>query len=136
MREEIQTEILTGGESPVLPGGLSIRPITFASLLLLRKLKNPLARALENGGAVNADNMEALVELLWVQCAPWDEVRRLVSAYREDRAVIDAAILDFAVGFTPEAMTRCLQELARHQQQVQSVAAEVLPDGKSAKSKN
>lgn len=130
-RIEIQDDVLSRGDAVAEVQGLQVRPVTFASLLVLRKLKNPLAAVLENGGAL-AEDMEALVELLWVQCAPWPQVRRLVSELEPggDRAAVDAAILDFAVGLTPAVMKDAVGEFARQLRGVNAVAAEVLPDDK------
>lgn len=130
-RIEIQNDVLCRGNEAVEVHGLQVRPVTFATLLALRKLKNPLAAALENGGAMEED-MGALVELLWVQCAPWQLVRRLVSVLEPDgdRAAVDAAIFDFAAALTPEMMRAAVAEFTRQQRGVQAVAAEVLPDDK------
>lgn len=130
-RIEMQNDVLSRGSDAVEVQGLQVRPVTFATLLALRKLKNPLAGALENGGEIE-ENMEALVELLWVQCAPWGDVRRMVSALGPDgdRAAIDAAIFDFASGLTPQMMQAAMSEFARQQQGVAAVAAEVMPDDK------
>lgn len=137
MREEQQTDILIAGDEPSVVGSMQARPITFATLLVLRKLGNPLAQALENGGSATVDNLEALAEFLWVQCAPWQRVRALVSKYARgcDRAEIDAEVLDFAAALTPEEIQRAVDLVAGHAQQVAAVAAEVVPDGGS-KSKN
>ena len=128
-REEIQTEILAGGEAPVDLGGLTVRPVTFATLLMLRKLGNPLAAALESGVAPGAEDMGAIAEFLWVQCAPWAEVRRVVAGYRAgDRAAVDAVVLDFAMNLTPAQIQHVVKLIARHGDGLKAVAAEVIPD--------
>lgn len=137
-REEIQDDILAASDSPADLGGLQARPITFASLLALRKLGNPLATALERGGSVSGNDLEAIAEFLWVQCAPWNSVRRLTATYRkgEDRGTLDAAILDFAATLTPQQIAAATTAITRHGEQVAAVAAEVLPDKDTPPSKN
>ncbi len=137
-REEIQDDILAASNSPADLGGLQARPITFASLLVLRKLGNHLAAALERGGSVAGNDLEAVAEFLWVQCAPWDSVRRLTATYRkgEDRSLLDAAILDFAATLTPQQIAAAMAALSRHSEQVSAVAAEVMPDADNKPSKN
>ena len=138
-REEIQTEILAGVDSPENMEGLQVRPITFATLLLLRKLGNSLADTLERGGAFAADDMEAIAEFLWVQCAPWDTVRRLCASYRKgsDRSLLDATILEFALSLSPAQMSAAVQAIVHHGEGLSAVAAEVIPDKDTpAESKN
>ncbi len=137
-RLEIQDEILAAGSAPQMMAGLQVRPVTFASLLVLRKLGNPLAAALETGSSVSVDDLEAVAEFLWVQCAPWDSVRRLTATYRkgEDRSLLDAAILDFAATLTPQQIAAAMAALSRHSEQVSAVAAEVMPDADNKPSKN
>lgn len=137
-RLEIQDEILAAGSAPQMMAGLQVRPVTFASLLLLRKLGNPLAVALETGGSVSGDDLEAIAEFLWVQCAPWDSVRRLTATYRkgEDRSLLNASILDFAASLTTEQIHAAMAVLSRHSEQVAAVAAEVMPDADNEPSKN
>ena len=137
-REEIQDEILAAGSAPQMMAGLQVRPVTFASLLVLRKLGNPLAAALERGGSVSGNDLEAIAEFLWVQCAPWNSVRRLTATYRkgEDRGTLDAAILDFAATLTPQQIAAAVTAITRHGEQVAAVAAEVLPDKDTPPSKN
>ncbi len=137
-REEIQDDILAAADSPAELSGLQVRPVTFATLLALRKLGNPLAAALEHGGSVSGNNLEAIAEFLWVQCAPWDSVRRLTATYRkgDDRSLLDAAIFDFAPDLTPQQITATMAAITRHGEQVAAVAAEVLPDKDAPKSKN
>lgn len=125
-RDEIQTDILLEADAPTTTGALNVRPVSFASLLLLRKLGNPLAKALENGGAVGTESLEAIAEFLWVQCAPWDEVRRV--ACGADRARLEAAVLDFAAALTPQQIQVAVAAIANHGKQLAAVAAEVLPD--------
>lgn len=137
-RLEIQDEILAAGSAPQMMAGLQVRPVTFASLLVLRKLGNPLAAALETGSSVFMDDLEAIAEFLWVQCAPWDSVRRLTATYRkgEDRSLLDATILDFAATLTTEQIVDAMDAVTRHGEQVAAVAAEVLPDADNKPSKN
>lgn len=137
-RLEIQDEILAAGSAPQMMAGLQVRPVTFASLLVLRKLGNPLAVALEHGGSVSGDDLEAIAEFLWVQCAPWDSVRRLTATYRkgEDRSLLNASILDFAASLTTEQIHAAMASLSRHGEQVAAVAAEVMPDADNKPSKN
>lgn len=129
-REEIQTEILAEAETPAILQGLTVRPISFASVLILRKLGNPLADALESGASFVADNMEALAEFLWVQCAPWETVRKLCAAYRKgaDRSRLDETILEFAASLSPEQLQGAVAAIARHGVQLNAVATEVIPD--------
>lgn len=138
-RDEIQTEILSQGSAPVeLGGGMQVRPVTFATLLVLRKLGNPLAAALEGrGGAVATDDPEALAEFLWVQCAPWAQVKRLTANVRlQGKEAVDAAVLDWAEMLTPETMQQALGLISGQQEQAAAVAVEVIPDGKQDREKN
>ena len=137
-REEIQTDILASAEDPAPIAGLTVRPITFASVLMLRKLGNPLAAALESGAAFAVEDLEALAEFLWVQCAPWEGVRTLTATYRHgaDRSRIDAAVLEFASTLTPQQLQAAVAAIARHGKQVQAVATEVLQDKDDKPSKN
>lgn len=125
------------GETPSSVAGMQARPITFASLLMLRKLGNPLAAALENGGNTKLDDLEALAEFLWVQCAPWQRVRALVCAYTRgaDRSAIDTEVLDFAAALTPAQIQQAVDLVAGHAKQVAAAAAEVMPE-RDSKSKN
>lgn len=129
-REEIQTDILMGADAPAAVGVLTVRPVTFASLLVLRKLGNPLARSLERGGAVAADNLEAIAEFLWVQCAPWETVKRMASGYTagEGRQLLNAAVLEFAAQLTPQQIKDTVQAIAAHGEQLGAVTADVIPD--------
>lgn len=121
---------MAGADAPVQVGELQVRPVSFASLLMLRKLGNPMATAIESGATFDASNMEAILEFLWVQCAPWESVRKLCAAMRPggDRAVLEAQLLDFAATLTPQTVQAALQEITRQQEQVRAAAASVIPD--------
>ena len=137
-REDIQTEILATAEDPAPIAGLTVRPISFASVLILRKLGNPLAAALESGASFEVEDLESLAEFLWVQCAPWDTVRTLTASYHRgaDRSRIDATVLEFAASLTPQQLQAAVSAIARHGKQVQAVACEVLPSKEDKPSKN
>jgi hypothetical protein len=137
-RETLQTDALALGSEPVQCGELAVRPVTFGSLLLLRKLGNPLASAMETGRPVRAENMEAVVEFLWVQCAPLEDVKRIVCGLRlgGDRSELDAALIDFAIGLTPAAVQAALAEITRQQGAIRAAAADVIPDANSKNAKN
>lgn len=123
-REQIQDEVLALGEQK--HAGLTIRPITFASLLILRRLGNPLGTALEGRAVPSTEDLEALAEFLWVQSAPWDEVKML--AAMGNKKAVDAAVLEWAEKLTPEQMQVAVASIGRHGEQVAAVAAEVIPD--------
>lgn len=132
-RENIQDEVLALGERQ--QAGLTIRPITFASLLILRRLGNPLGTALEGRAVPSTEDLEALAEFLWVQSAPWDEVKLLASM--GNKKAVDAAVLEWAEKLTPEQMQVAVASIGRHGEQVAAVAAEVIPDkDKESDSKN
>lgn len=137
-REDIQTDILAAADAPALVAGLSVRPISFASVLILRKLGNPLASVLESGASFEVEDLEAVAEFLWVQCAPWQDVRALAASYRHgaDRSYIDAAVFDFAAALTPAQLQAAVSAIACHGKQVQAVATEVLTDKNDTPSKN
>ena len=137
-RDTLQNDALCTIAQPVQCGSLSVRPVTFGSLLLLRKLGNPLAAAMESGRPVQTQDMESIVEFLWVQCAPWQDVKRIVCSLRpgSDRSELDAALIDFAVGLTPDTVKAALEEFKHQQDAISAAAADVIPDNDRKKGKN
>lgn len=123
-RENIQDEVLALGESVV--DGLTLRPITFGTLLVLRKLGNPLGTALEGRSVPSTEDLEALAEFMWVQAAPWHEVKRLAAS--GDKDAVSAAVLDWAERLTPAQMQAAVASIGRHGTHVAAVATDVIPD--------
>lgn len=80
-------------------GAFEVRPVTLATMLALKKLKNPLYLALSGGAEVEEAGVEEehLVQFLWVHAAPWEEVRRLVVNAGAWREKIQEAVLDFSL---------------------------------------
>lgn len=124
-RDTIQNDVLLAGDAgELLSGGVRVRPVTFATMLVFRRLGHPFAQL--GGGEGMALTDEHLAEALWVMCAPWEDVRRITRAGDAD-AVADA-VLDFAATITPEQLTEFTRYLAGQKEGADAATAVVLPD--------
>ena len=124
-RDTIQTEALLAGDAgEVLSGGVCVRPVTFGTMLIFRRLGHPFG--LLAGGEDMVMTDEQLAEALWVMCAPWEEVRRLTRA--GDMEAVTDAVLDFAATINPVQLAEFTRYLAGEKEAADAAAAVVLPD--------
>ena len=124
-RENKQTETLLAGDAAQqLSGGLTVRPISFGTMLVFRRLGHPFGGLA--AGAELTLTQEHLAQALWVMCAPWEQVRSLTRGGDMD-AVADA-VLDFAATVSPEQLAEFTRYLAGEKEAADTAAAVVLPD--------
>ncbi len=126
-RETQQIDIALRGEELQAVGRHMLRPLTFAGMLVLQKLGNPLANV-GNGEKLSMTDFQA-AEAIWVLAAPWDLVRDVtLSCTSEDKTPAERAVLDFAASISPGELAAMLASLRGSAAEVDAVAAEVLPD--------
>lgn len=124
-RDSIQNDVLLAGDAgEVLSGGVCVRPVTFGVMLVFRKLGHPFG--LLAGGEELELSDTHLAEALWVLCAPWEQVRRLVRA--GDMEAVADAVLDFAAGISTVQLAEFTRYLAGEKEAADAAAAVVLPD--------
>ena len=126
-RDTQQIDIALRGDDPQAIGCHTLRPLTFAGMLLLQKLGNPLA-AVGSGAEFVLTDMQA-AEALWVLAAPWAEVRdTTLRCTATDKTPAERAVLDFAATIAPDELAAMLGSLRGTAAEADAVAAEVLPD--------
>lgn len=123
-RDSIQNDVLLAGDAgEVLSGGMCVRPVTFGAMLVFRKLGHPFAGLAAGVELVLTD--DHLAQALWVMCAPWEQVRRAVLA---GAAAVEAAVLDFAAGVSPQQLAEFTAYLAGQKEGIDTATAEVIPE--------
>ena len=135
-RDTQQINIALRGDAPKTIGRHTLRPLTFADMLVLQKLGHPLA-GIGTGAEPLMTDMQA-AEAIWVLAAPWEEVREAtLQCTAADKTPAERAVLDFAASISPDELAAMLDALRGTAAEADAVAAEVLPDDRHAEpSKN
>lgn len=150
-REVVNTQSLIAGDLPQaeIPG-LSVRPVSLASMAMLELLGNSCLSMMERRqAAADPDaeppakkdpvnmSMYALAEFVWIHAAPENDVIRLVAGGGfDDAAAIRRAVLAFAgqVGF--DKLGTIVAGMTREMNAIMSAQSEGIKDPEGAPSKN
>lgn len=126
-RDTQQINIALRGDAPKTIGRHTLRPLTFADMLVLQKLGHPLA-GIGTGAEPLMTDMQA-AEAIWVLAAPWDEVREVtLQCTAMDKTPVERAVLDFAAGISPDELAAMLKAILGTAEDADAVAAEVIAD--------
>lgn len=127
MRNNTQIDIALQGDTTHTVGRHTVRPVTFAAMLVLQKLGNPMAGIGTGGGLLMSDMQ--LAEVIWVLAAPWEQVRdTTLRCTAEDKSPAERAVLDFAADLSPEELQSMVALLNGYATEADAAAAEVIPD--------
>lgn len=127
MRNNTQIDIALQGDTPHTVGRHTVRPVTFAAMLVLQKLGNPMAGIGTGGGLLMSDMQ--LAEVIWVLAAPWEQVRdTTLRCTADDKSPAERAVLDFAADLSPEELQSMVALLNGYATEADAAAAEVIPD--------
>lgn len=127
MRNTTQIDIALQGDDTHTVGRHTVRPVTFAAMLVLQKLGNPMAGIGTGGGLIMSDMQ--LAEVIWVLAAPWEQVRdTALRCTADDKSPAERAVLDFAADLSPEELQSMVTLLNGYATAADAAAAEVIPD--------
>ena len=126
-RDLQQIDIALRGDEPQAIGRHTLKPLSFAGMLVLQKLGHPLAN-IGGGAELYMTDMQA-AEAIWVLAAPWPDVRETVlQCTATDKTPVERAVLDFAAGISPDELAAMLGAIRGTAEDADAVAAEVIAD--------
>jgi hypothetical protein len=128
-REEIQTEaLLRGSDGVEVAPGLKVYPVTFGTLLALRKLKNAMVADFMEGRELLLADFEPMAQFFWVHTRPWSVVQEALAYEAASPGYIDAQVMEFAGMLSPESIKAMMVKLGQMGKEAKQVQVEVIPD--------
>ncbi len=139
-REITNSDSLLREDEPYNVAGHNVRPVSLASMLVLKKLGNPLYNAImgedrESLDALGTD-LEVMTEFVWVHAAPWPDVRRLAVRADYSREQVAEAILDYISTLPQDAMGDIVRLIIEQANANAAATARALPREGQPSSKN
>lgn len=128
-REEIQTEaLLRGSDGVEVAPGLKVYPVTFGTLLALRKLKNAMVADFMEGRELQIEDFEPMAQFFWVHTRPWSVVQEALAYEAASPGYIEAQVMEFAGSLTPAMVKTIMQQLGQMGKAAKLMQVEVIPD--------
>ena len=130
-REEIQMDaLLRSSDGVEVASGLKLYPVTFGTLLALRKLKNAMVADFMEGRELQMADFEAMAQFFWVHTRPWSVVQEALAYESASPGYIGAQVLEFAGMLTPGMIKTIMQQLGQMGKEAKQVQVEVIPDAR------
>ncbi len=138
MRDYYNNQTLLAGDEPIeTEAGRIIRPVSLASMLILKKLGNNIYNSMLSAQEIDVSDLESIMEFVWIHSAPWDEVKSLVARVSYSREQIAERVLDFAADIDESEVAEIVQQIINQKKGVNSAMAKTLPrKGQGGESKN
>ena len=130
-RENRLMDAMLRGAEPVECGqGLKLWPVSFGTLMALRKLGNEMVQDFMEGRELRMDDFEAMAQFFWAHTRPWKHVHEAVrkALASDNMEVIEAEVFELAGVLTAENARRMMLLLGRMQKEARAAQVEVLPD--------
>lgn len=122
--------LMRGSEPVEVGNGLQLWPVTFGTLVALRKLGNVLVQDFMAGREMEMTDFEAVAEFFWAHTRPWQKVHEAVQASIAEgsKAKIEAEVFELSGLLTMESTKRMMKLLGEMQSEAQAAQVEIIPD--------
>jgi hypothetical protein len=128
--QKLMDAMVRGGEPVDCGNGLKLWPVSFGTLMALRKLGNAMVQDFMEGRELKMDDFEAMAQFFWAHTRPWDvvhaHVRQAMASGRMQ--LIDAEVFELAGVLTAENTRRMMKLLGEMQKEARAAQVEVIPD--------
>ena len=128
-REQTQTDaLLRNSNGEQITPGITLYPVTFGTLLALRKLNNPMVADFIEGRELQLADFESMAQFFWVHTRPWSAVTEALSFEAAAPGYIDSQVLEFAGTLTPELVKNIMLQLGSMSKEAKNAQVEIIPD--------
>lgn len=121
---------MRGGEPVDCGNGLQLWPVSFGTLMALRKLGNAMVQDFMEGRELKMDDFEAMAQFFWAHTRPWQVVHERVRTAMASGSMqgIDAEVFELAGVLTAQNTRRMMKLLGDMQKEARAAQVEVIPD--------
>ena len=128
-REETQSDaLLRNSDGVQVAPGIKLYPVTFGTLLALRKLKNTMVADFIEGRELQMTDFEPMAQFFWVHTRPWAVVQEALAYEAYTPGHIESQVLEFAGSLTPELVKNIMRHLAQMAKEAKNAQVDVIPD--------
>lgn len=130
-REETQTDaLLRSSDGVQVAPGIKLYPVTFGTLLALRKLKNAMVSDFIEGRELQIADFEPMAQFFWIHTRPWSVVQEALAYESASPGYIEAQVMEFAGVLTPAMVKTIMQQLGQMSKEAKNAQVEVIPDAR------
>ena len=128
-REETQSDaLLRNSDGVQVAPGIKLYPVTFGTLLALRKLKNTMVADFIEGRELQMTDFEPMAQFFWVHTRPWSVVQEALAFESANPGYIEGQVMEFAGSLTPELVKNIMRHLAQMAKEAKNAQVDVIPD--------